>query len=155
MTKIPTVSCRALYWGARLILAGIFLYAGLLKMDSPMEFAAGIAAYRILPVSMIKLLALGLPPLEIVCGLLVLFGFRLRLGLMGMMGMLGLFIGGLVTALIWKLPIDCGCLGTNSWLGSSLWSALIRDGLLLLLSLFLYRQEKRTVMNKTMAASMR
>ena len=140
MTKISFIGCWALSWAARLVLAGIFIYAGLLKMDSPLEFADSIAAYRILPASMIDLLALGLPPFEFACGLLVLLGFHRRAGLLGMVGMLGVFMGAAVTALLWKLPIDCGCFGANSWFASSLWAALIRDGVLLLLAMLLYRK---------------
>ena len=138
MTKTSLVCYRTWNLTARLILAGVFIYAGILKMGSPLEFADTIASFKILPAFAINLVALGLPPFEIACGLLVLMGLHLRIGTLGMLGMLVVFMGAVIHALIWKLPIDCGCFGEHSWFGSSLWIALARDGVLLFLSAFVY-----------------
>mgnify|MGYP001562291065 FL=1 len=53
---------------AALILGGVFLYAGAVKMSDPLAFADSIASFKILPIILINPLALSLPPLEIFIG---------------------------------------------------------------------------------------
>jgi len=124
---------------ARLILGSIFIYAGVLKMYSPLEFADNIAAYQLLPASMINPLALSLPFFEVICGLLVLTGFHIRIGAMGIFIMLLVFMGAIATAIKKGLLIDCGCFGGHSWFESNLWVALVRNGMLLLLAVVICR----------------
>lgn len=128
------------YLIARGILGGIFVYAGILKMRSPIEFADNIAAYQLLPANTINALALGLPFFEIICGLLVLGGLRIRIGTLGISTMLFVFMGAILTALKRGLSIDCGCFGGHSWVESNLWVALGRNVVLLLLAMYIYRQ---------------
>ena len=124
---------------ARLIVGGAFIYAGILKIYSPLDFADHIAAYQLLPSGMINIMALGLPFFEIACGLLVLAGFQIRIGTIGISAMLLVFMGAIVIALQKGLLIDCGCFGGHSWFESNLWVALGRDGVLLLLAGFVYQ----------------
>ena len=63
-----------------LAMAGIFIYAGIDKIRDPLQFADSIAAFGILPAVFINLLALGLPPFEIACGLLLLGPRTRRIG---------------------------------------------------------------------------
>ena len=131
---------RGWHLAARLILGSVFIYAGIVKMSSPLEFADHIAAYQLLPADMSNLMALALPPFEIICGLLVLTGFHIRIGAIGISIMLLVFMAAIATALKRGLHIDCGCFGGNSWLESNLWLALAHNGALLLLAVFIYRQ---------------
>jgi len=131
------------YWAGRLVLGIVFIYAAILKIASPQEFADSIAAYQILPFTVIDLLALGLPLFELACGLLVLSGFFFRTGVVGIIGLLAVFVGASITAQLKGLSIDCGCFGAHSWLDSNPWMVLIRDGLLLGLAVFLYDRHIR------------
>ncbi len=128
------------YLIARWILGGVFVYAGILKMQSPIQFADNIAAYQLLPANTINALALGLPFFELICGLLVLAGVCTRIGTMGLFTMLLVFMGAISIALKRGLSIDCGCFGGHSWIESNLWVALGRNAVLLLLALYIYRQ---------------
>jgi putative oxidoreductase len=128
------------YLIARGILGGVFVYAGILKMQSPIEFADNIAAYQLLPANTIDALALGLPFFEIICGLLVLGGVRIKIGTLGISAMLLVFMGAILTALKKGLSIDCGCFGGHSWIESNLWAALGRNVILLLLAMYIYWQ---------------
>ena len=56
-----------------LIIAAIFIYAGVLKVLDPVQFAHDIDHYQILPWSMAVGLAFYLPWLEIFCGLALTF----------------------------------------------------------------------------------
>jgi uncharacterized membrane protein YphA (DoxX/SURF4 family) len=127
------------YRSARLLLGAVFIYAAISKIGSPQDFADSIAAYRILPFSVINLLALGLPVFELICGLLVIIGLFLRTAILGILVMLFIFIGALAVALFRGLSVDCGCFGAHSWLDSNPWISLLRDGILLALALFIYR----------------
>jgi putative oxidoreductase len=130
-------------WTGRLLLGSIFIYAAILKMDSPQDFADNIAAFRLLPDSIVNLFALGLPLFELACGLFVLTGLFLRIGLLGILSLLALFMGALTLALLRGLSIDCGCFGALGWLGSNPWVALFRDAVLLGVAVFVYRQRLR------------
>ena len=132
-----------LFWAARLILAAVFIYAAIIKIGSPLDFADSIAAYQLLPSAAINILSLGLPVFELTCGLLVLTGFFLRIGTMGMLAMLSVFTLAILTALVRGLDIDCGCFGSRTWLDSNPWVALIRDLILIGFSILVYRHQFR------------
>jgi putative oxidoreductase len=138
--KMEMGSPKWRYWAARVILATVFIYAAISKLGSPQEFADSIEAYRILPFSVINIIALGLPLFEFTCGIFVLSGFLLRLGLLGTVSMLMVFIFAMTAALLKGLTIDCGCFGAHSWLDSNPWIALIRDAILLSLAVFVYKE---------------
>ena len=127
-----------LYWMSRLILGAIFIYAGIQKIRSPLQFADNIASYQILPPILVSVLAIGLPPFEIICGLLVLAGFYIRVGALALVIMLSIFSGAVLYATIKGLTISCGCFGDASWLESSPFISLGRDVLLLSLSMVVY-----------------
>ena len=136
-----TVDYRLPYWGywlGRLLLGLVFIYAAALKMASPQEFADSIAAYQILPFTVINLAALALPLFELSCGLLVLTGFFLRVGLLGLLGLLVVFAAATIAALLRGLSVDCGCFGPHSWFDTAPWVVLLRDGILLAITAFLY-----------------
>ena len=145
MKKIFFVPGRIGNLIARTVLGLIFIYAGILKIVSPQEFGDSIAAYQILPDSFINLVALGLPPFEIACGLMVLTGYHLRVGSFGILLMLAVFMVALGSALIRGLSIDCGCFWADSWFESNSWIALSRDFMLLLFATFLYTNSLRRV----------
>jgi len=133
-----TLAC-VIYWLCRLALGGIFIYAASRKIGAPQELADAIASYHLIPDVIINLVALGLPLFELTCGLLLLTGYFCATGLLGIIGMLVLFLGALLSAVLRGLPVDCGCFGSLSWLGTNSVVSLVRDGVLLLGALFAYR----------------
>jgi putative oxidoreductase len=137
--KLSVRSQQWTYRVGRLLLGAVFIYAAIFKMGSPQDFADSIAAYQILPFSVINVLALGLPFFELACGLLVIVGLFLRPAILGILVMLFIFIGTLIIALFRELSIDCGCFGAHSWLDSKPWFDLFRDGVLLAITVFVYK----------------
>ena len=127
----------------RIVLGWIFLYAGGAKMFHPLDFADSIAAYRMLPVQVINLAALGLPPLEILLGLLLMSGVLTRVAALGITILLGIFTLALAQALLRGLTIDCGCFGSGELAPWKLWLALGRDLVLLGAGLWLYSQSSQ------------
>ena len=127
-----------LVWIVRFLLALVFIYAAVVKMTAPQDFADSIAAYQILPPPAINIVALGLPVFEFTCGLLVLSGFYLRVGALGILTMLAIFSSALALALFRGLSIHCNCFGGISWLDAKPSMALLRDLILMGLALLVY-----------------
>lgn len=102
---------RVLEWALRLVLGGIFLWAGVLKAKDPMVFAEQIRGYQLIGDPLVAATALALPWLEILTGLGVMVR-RLYLGsLLILAGMLTVFAVALGSAWIRGLDITCGCFG--------------------------------------------
>lgn len=129
---------RALALVVRLVVGGIFLYAGLVKLRDPVAFAGSISAYRILPYFANFVLAAVLPWLEIICGALLVAGMRFRGATAVLLLLNFLFIGALVSVLVRGLDIDCGCFRQGGG-ATSPWVALGRDILLMGALLLVFR----------------
>lgn len=129
-------------WPARVVrwsLGGIFLYAGILKLQYPEAFGIIINDFGLVPENWIMPLAVGLPLLEVVAALGLIAG--LRGALATTTGLLLLFIAVLAYALWQGLDIDCGCFGPSdpeyrAYRG--LWTALYRDLAMLTGVVYLY-----------------
>ena len=107
------VSARGLFlWLLRIGLAGVYIVAAIPKMIDPWAFAKAIHNFRILPLETIPPLATWLPPLEALAALAVLTGVLYRGGLVWLTGLSLAFAAGIVSAILRKLDIDCGCFGT-------------------------------------------
>ena len=97
-----------------LIVGGIFIYAGVLKVLDPVQFANDIDNYKTLPWFISVRLAFYLPWLEIFCGLAVIFRFLYRGGLSILTALIAVFIGATIAAKMRGLDITCGCFGHAS-----------------------------------------
>ena len=123
LTRIVTHPYAALV--LRLYLAGLFIYAGMVKINYTAEFAETIASYQMVPYWGINLMAVTMPWIELVSGILLLCGIRVRSAIVVIGVLLVMFTVGIAVNLIWKAPIDCGCFHT---LGDTIsWKTLMRD----------------------------
>lgn len=125
---------RFFYHGCRLVLGGLFLYAGLLKAADVTAFARTVAAYQLLPYALNYLVAATLPYVEILAGLLLVLGRNVRGAALLLALLTVVFIGALCSVLWRGLTIDCGCFGSNG--ATPPWLALVRDFGLLVLAHF-------------------
>ncbi len=99
----------------RLLLAFVFLAAGILKAPDPDGFAAEIATYGILSGWAAVALAYVLIPLELALGLALLLNFRPRLSFTVSTVLMVVFIGAIGYALATGQPLEgCGCFGRNA-----------------------------------------
>ena len=124
----------------RVILGGVFIYAGALKIESPQTFADSIAAFQMLPNSLINLVALSLPVFEIIVGLMLIVGFRLRVASFSVLVLSVVFAVALISALARGLEIDCGCFGDGAPSVFKMWLSLGRDILLGAAAVIVWRQ---------------
>ena len=110
----------------RIVLGGVFLYAGGLKIADPAAFAGSVAAYKLLPTFGNYLVAATLPWVEVLCGLLLVTGYRVRAGATLILLMNLVFAVALSSAIVRGLDIDCGCFRQGGP-KTSPWIALLRD----------------------------
>lgn len=94
-----------------IIVGGLFVYAGGLKVWDPVRFAGDIQNYHVFPWVVNLPLAFYLPWLEIFCGLALIFR-RLYSGALALLlGLLVVFIGATIAAKARGIDISCGCFG--------------------------------------------
>jgi putative oxidoreductase len=126
---------RQVLLAARLVLAGVFLYAAYTKMPWKRPaafFAMTIDSYQLLPPWAVILTAKILPWVELAFGFFLLIGRPLRLASTFATLLLGGFFALTVRTYAMGLEINCGCFGPGEHLGPK---TLVRDGSLFLLAL--------------------
>ncbi|MGB2624265.1 MAG: DoxX family protein [Candidatus Acidiferrum sp.] len=130
MQSTPFNFRRAIIWIGRIVLGGIFMYAGYSKALLPnrnywpyfvlkfsivmniSNFAAQVEAFKLLPPWGVQFVAHTLPFTEITLGLLVLIGWRLRIwATLLTLIMLGFFTV-VLRAYLLHMNINCGCFST-------------------------------------------
>lgn len=99
-------------WLFRLVVGGVFIWAGILKILDPLEFAQNIANYRVVSRDISFFLALVLPWLEVLCGVLVILGIFRSASSLLLSGMLGIFLVLITVTILRGLDVDCGCFGS-------------------------------------------
>ncbi len=120
-----------LVFAIRFVVGGLFIYAGSLKMLDPVAFADSIATYQLVPGFLINLVAILLPPLEIVAGLMLIIGYQLRLAAFSLGVLCLVFLVALSQGVARGLEIDCGCFGAGAPSAYAAWWAIGRDLLFL------------------------
>ncbi len=102
---------------ARIVLGGIFLFAGVAKAMEIQGFAAEIGAYQMLPKALWLPMATIMPFVEIIAGVYLIIGLKLKWASAITGGMIVMFIVGIIWAMVHHLNIDCGCFGNVSIAG--------------------------------------
>ena len=131
---------------ARLILGGVLLAAGGLKVFKPTESANAVAAYKLMPTEIAHLIGYALPWLEVAIGLLLIVGFMVRPAAVLSGLIMIVFIGAIASVWARGMLIDCGCFGGGGEIDPSLASEvrrtyfieIMRDLGLALAALYLY-----------------
>ncbi|MEU2350233.1 MauE/DoxX family redox-associated membrane protein [Modestobacter sp. NPDC049651] len=136
---------RAAPWlatAARLLLGGVFLVAGALKLPDPAAAARAVRAYQLLPESLVDVTAFGLPVIEIAVGLALLAGVFVRTAAVLSAVMLAGYVAAIAAAWARGLQIDCGCFGGGGTVAAGQTAyrgEIARDAALLLVALALAR----------------
>lgn len=122
----------------RVLLGAIFAYAGILKILQPAPFADSIASFQLLPDVLVNVIAIGLPPVEIAAGLMMVFGWNYRPASLLILGLTIVFTIALAQGLVRGLNIDCGCFGSHKPSVVHTWLSFGRDILLIAASALIY-----------------
>ncbi len=126
----------------RLLVGGVFLAAGVLKLPDPAAAVRAVRAYRLLPEALVAPVAFGMPVIEIAVGLALILGVFVRTAAVVTSVLLVVYLFGIGSAWARGLQIDCGCFGSGGPVSAGattyLWD-MLRDGALLLVALALAR----------------
>src|SRR5471032_3706513 len=121
---------------ARLIVGGVFVVAGGLKIGHADQFAAQIAAFGIVPQPVVAPMALLLPFLEVLLGLYLIVWLYTRLVAGIAVVQLLIFAGAIASAVLQGHSLSCGCFGPGDTSVTS-WPEVGRDLALALVAAFI------------------
>jgi putative oxidoreductase len=122
-----------------IIIGALFIYASVVKIIDPVEFARDIDNYKMLPWPIGVGLAFYLPWLEIFCGLALITGILFRGSVFIVTALMTVFIVASIVAKARGLDVSCGCFGHASKYLSFSWH-LALDFLLLGALLLLWKR---------------
>jgi uncharacterized membrane protein YphA (DoxX/SURF4 family) len=106
-------SMRQTVLALRVILAGIFLYSGLIKASASAQFAIALAPFTLVPETWIRPLSILLPLSEIAAGLLILVSPTKHIGAGLIFLLCVLFAMVLSWALANGIVVSCSCFGQD------------------------------------------
>lgn len=116
----------------RFLIAGIFLRSGLAKTSDLADFRSAVANYRLLPASLVTVVALSLPFLEVAAALLLAAGIGTGLVAALLALLLLAFAAAIAINLARGRTFDCGCSGSAP--ATISWRHVAGDGLLAVLA---------------------
>ncbi len=121
----------------RIVMGSIFIYSGAVKLMDVKGFARMISLYDLVPEQLLAPVAIGLPAVELLAGIGILF--EIPGALSAIFAMLLMFCTILWYGILKDLDIDCGCFSTEELKGqSSLRHALYRDFVMIAVCCYLY-----------------
>ena len=97
----------------RIIVGFVFIATGTSKIVEPAQFARDISNYDMLFRELVNLLAIILPWVELVVGVLFILGVRIKANTILLASMLLFFNFAIATAWARSLDINCGCYSDN------------------------------------------
>lgn len=125
----------------RLIVGGVFIWAGVLKIADPLGFAQSIQNYQFFPRDLVFVIAVVLPWVEVLGGASLILGlFRGSSALLICLLLLG-FIGLVALALLRGIDTSCGCFGSLSRRADL--GLILTDAVLLFLALNIFLAKPR------------
>lgn len=125
---------------ARLVVGGVWIWAGVAKLPDPALSVESVRAYELLPASLVEPVGHLLPPLEAVLGAALVLGLMTRGAALISAVLLIAFVIGVASVWARGIEIDCGCFGDGGARAGATsaypWE-IARDVGLLVLSAFL------------------
>ena len=131
--KRPVIRNKYVLFAFRLIVGGLFIYAGILKIGDPLGFAQDIKNYRLLPQEICFFTALILPWFEILAGAFLVAGIFRKTSAILISGLLVFFIALVAVTMARGLDVDCGCFGSLSRKAD--WRLIVEDLVMLAMAL--------------------
>jgi len=153
---------RAIIWIGRLVLGCIFIYAGYAKIFLPnrnlwpffilkfsvsmnlSNFATQVEAFKLLPAWGVQFVTHSLPFTEIILGLLLLIGWRLRIWAPVLTVIMLGFFAVVLRAYLLHMDINCGCFATPQPINlQKVLEDAALSGLALLMTIFTFMEARR------------
>ena len=96
---------------ARLVVGGVWIWAGLLKLPDPESSVTAVRAYQLLPASAAEAVGRALPMVEVVVGVCLVLGLLTRVSAAVSALLQVAFIIGIASVWSRGISINCGCFG--------------------------------------------
>jgi uncharacterized membrane protein YphA (DoxX/SURF4 family) len=126
---------------ARVGLAAVWLIAGGSKIGDLAGSGRAVAAFKVMPAELARIVGAALPFIELALGALLLLGLATRLVAAITAALFALYIAGIASVWARGLSIDCGCFGGGGQLAPgqhpNYGPDILRDAGLLLVAAFL------------------
>lgn len=135
------MTIKTLHWLCRLILAGVFIYSGYVKIQEPLQFAVAISGYKLVPENLIFPMAKYLPWFEIILGAAILIGWKIRYFSAAAAALLLVFIAVLGITIARGIEANCGCFSLDEPISPL---TVLRDSLILIPALYLAFEPRLT-----------
>ena len=144
------MTIRILHWASCIILGVLFLYSGYIKIDSPLQFAAAITGYQLVPEHLVFTIARYFPWIEIALGAFLLTGWKRRYAAMVATGLLLFFTAILTITYFRGIHANCGCFSFDDQISPK---TIVRDSIIIIPALFLVFEKRFHKNSKVLAAS--
>ncbi|MBD8868850.1 DoxX family protein [Nocardioides sp. MJB4] len=95
----------------RLVVGGVWIVAGALKLPDPAASVRAVRAYELLPEAVVPAVGHLLPVVEVVVGACLVAGVLVRANAVVSVLLFAAFVVGIASAWARGLQIDCGCFG--------------------------------------------
>ena len=132
---------------ARLVVGGVWIAAGWLKVSDGAASVRAVRAYDLLPESVVPTVGHALPAVEIVVGLALVAGALTRVAAVVSALLFVAFVIGIASAWARGLQSDCGCFGGGGFDAKATdkypWEIARDVGLLLLSAYLVWRPRTR------------
>ena len=97
----------------RVVIGGLFIYAGYLKLIHLNIARNNVFLYRLFPFNVSQTIGMILPVLEVSLGLLLVIGIFTRVAALGIGFLLVVYITGIISVWARHISIDCGCFSSG------------------------------------------
>jgi uncharacterized membrane protein YphA (DoxX/SURF4 family) len=128
------VALRLIRWVCRLVLGVLFIFAAYTKLRNPLLFEMAVDTYRLLPPLGVIIVARSLPWLELLLGILLLAGWKMRYVATFTALLLGAFLVTMAITYRHGIEANCGCFGFGERISPL---TLARDSILFCMAVFL------------------
>jgi len=121
----------------RILLGLLFVAAGVLKIGHASDLAATITAFGLgLPGTLVAIVAVALPPFEVLLGAYLIGGWLLPATSAVAAALLSVFILVVSSVVARGLSVSCGCFGLADSAPATWWT-VVRDALFLIPAVYL------------------
>jgi uncharacterized membrane protein YphA (DoxX/SURF4 family) len=109
--RLSTLQAPWLGLVVRLVVGGVWVAAGVVKLPHPADSVAAVRAYQALPPDLVAPVGQLLPVVEVVIGVMLILGLLTR-GAAALSALLLVgFLIGIISVWARDIDIDCGCFG--------------------------------------------
>ena len=133
------MALKIIHWICRLFIANIFLYTGYIKLDQPLQFAATLSGYQLIPDQYLLFIAYCFPWLELALGEAILVGWKIRYFAAGATALLLCFSLLLTITYLRGIDANCGCFSFDDPISPL---SILRDGIIVIPAVYLLLEDR-------------